>query len=722
MNARGGEAELILSPRFARRDLGGAAMEKVRAAVLQLPSAFGGQFHNLDIEPVRQTRHKGIWRLKVPPYRVIFQVTGNRIYALDVDRRDDNTYRNIDRLVYRRADKGIALIEAPESPPRPPLARQRERLHRRSPAVVARVNPLMPFTDAQLQAMGAPGSAVSLIREMAETVDVALALADVGVAPETAELIADAWYDPARYLAIFDSGRAPAFADAQLGLEELDRRLASPDSSTSAAKADPADFERVLAAPIEDWMWFLHPLQARTVRHLPTGPSRVRGGPGTGKTVAALHRARFLVREGFAESVLMTTFVRVLPATWRSLLQSFAPAEAGSIQTSTVDALAHAIAGGQVRLLADDQERLPLAEKAVRATGLARTAAWLLGEIDTVIAGRGLSTPAEYAAVARAGRGTALGQIERAAVFRAYEHYAGALVRERATDFPHLRLRALQLAEAGAGPRFDAIIADEAQDLSLVHVKLLLALDRHADHRAVMLAGDGQQSVYPGGFSLRAAGLDVRGRSFLLKTNWRNTQRIADAARLALGDQVVGDLEEDDGSSPDAAPPRRLGTPPELHLVAGPGEARHTLTDLLLDALAAQEPTAIAVLARSKKLLGQIVEPACSSAGCPIVRVADLARADPAARSGCVRVGTFEYAKGLEFKTVILVGPAARDWEVTPYWLRDPADRAEWFLRERRKLFVAMTRARDRLALVASPPLHGPLQEAAPACEELDWR
>src|SRR4029079_1459085 len=137
-----------------------------------------------------------------------------------------------------------------------------------------------------------------------------------------------------------------------------------------------------------------------------------------------------------------------------------------------------------------------------------------------------ISSPGEYEEVARTGRGSAVPLAERAAVLRAYEHYGHALARERDTDFPHLRLRALERAEGGEGPRFDAIIADEAQDLTLAHIRLLLALDRHPDHRGVMLVGDGQQSVYPGGFSPRSAGLDVRGRSFLLKTNWRNTQRI----------------------------------------------------------------------------------------------------------------------------------------------------------------------------------------------------
>jgi hypothetical protein len=49
------------------------------------------------------------------------------------------------------------------------------------------------------------------------------------------------------------------------------------------------------------------------------------------------------------------------------------------------------------------------------------------------------------------------------------------------------------------------------------------------------MVGDGQQSVYPGGFSLSHLGIDVRGRSSLLKVNYRNTRAILEAARGVVG-------------------------------------------------------------------------------------------------------------------------------------------------------------------------------------------
>lgn len=44
----------------------------------------------------------------------------------------------------------------------------------------------------------------------------------------------------------------------------------------------------MLAAPIEEWMAFLHPDQAKLVRRSFSGPARIRGAAGTGKTVVRL--------------------------------------------------------------------------------------------------------------------------------------------------------------------------------------------------------------------------------------------------------------------------------------------------------------------------------------------------------------------------------------------------------------------------------------------------
>ena len=71
------------------------------------------------------------------------------------------------------------------------------------------------------------------------------------------------------------------------------------------------------------------------------------------------------------------------------------------------------------------------------------------------------------------------------------------------------------------------------------------------------------------------------------------------------------------------------------------------------------------------------------------------------AHAGEVQVGTMHRAKGLEFKAVLVLG--CSDSEVpSPVAIRgvdDPQDRETAEARERQLLYVAMTRARDELAV-----------------------
>lgn len=92
----------------------------------------------------------------------------------------------------------------------------------------------------------------------------------------------------------------------------------------SADDVRSAVVEAALAAPIEEWMTFLHPDQARPVRRTFNGPARVRGPASTGKTVVGLHRAAYLTatRPG---RVLYTSFIRTLPTVLGNLYARMAP-------------------------------------------------------------------------------------------------------------------------------------------------------------------------------------------------------------------------------------------------------------------------------------------------------------------------------------------------------------------------------------------------------------
>src|SRR5215831_10033059 len=72
------------------------------------------------------------------------------------------------------------------------------------------------------------------------------------------------------------------------------------------------ELERALEFPWDKWTVFLHPDQRQLVERSYTGPARVSGSAGTGKTIVALHRAVALARRRPDAGVLLTTFSKAL--------------------------------------------------------------------------------------------------------------------------------------------------------------------------------------------------------------------------------------------------------------------------------------------------------------------------------------------------------------------------------------------------------------------------
>ena len=194
------------------------------------------------------------------------------------------------------------------------------------------------------------------------------------------------------------------------------------------------------------------------------------------------------------------------------------------------------------------------------------------------------------------------------------------------------------------------MIIDEAQDLSAVGMRLLLALDESENHRHFLIVGDGQQSIYPGGFGLREIGVDIVGRSRVLTANWRNTWSVWTAARAVIEGQEFDDLDEDVGLRPtgDEPEPLTVGDPAELHVLRSPAEELELLAALVQERLThGVDPGDIAVLVEIKRK-GDDVMRALDRAGIPTHR---LDRYEGEHADG-VLVGTFNRAKGLEFKEV----------------------------------------------------------------------
>jgi hypothetical protein len=455
-------------------------------------------------------------------------------------------------------------------------------------------------------------------------------------------------------------------------------------------------------APIEEWMAFLDPEQARLVRRSFSGPSRIRGAAGTGKTVVALHRAAYLAR-ATGGPVLVTTFVRTLPLVLESLLRRLAPDVVGRVEFRSVHGFAaEVLAARGTQIDVDAELASRIFDEVWRQHGLDGplgaidpAARYWYEEVSAVLKGRGLSRFEQYAGLARHGRRRALTIEQRAAVWELFVAYENALRRRGVADWNDLILEADASLQEEPLTRYRAVIVDEVQDLSPVMVRMLHSLVGDAPD-GLNLVGDGQQTIYPGGSTLAEAGVSIAGRSVVLTTNYRNTAEIADFAGLLVrGDQQT-DIEGATVTADTAQTPRRGPRP--VYTVF-PSRAVHdrSLVERVRRIVADSEESGrgvrlgdIGVLALYSWHAAEAAE-ALAEAGIPTV---DLAAYDGTPKNA-VKVGTIKRAKGLEFAEVLVV-------RTPPYLVQSGSDApddasAERTTLQRRELFVGMTRARDGL-------------------------
>lgn len=447
--------------------------------------------------------------------------------------------------------------------------------------------------------------------------------------------------------------------------------------------------EGALREPIEDWMVFLHPDQAKIVRRSFNGPSRIRGAAGTGKTVVGLHRAAYLAQTSPGR-VLVTSFVRTLPQVLASLMHRMAPDVADRIDFVNVHAFAR-------RALEDRGIRSRLDSAAAEAAfggawnheatrtpllQIVPDVGYWKDEMRSVIKGRGITTLEGYLDCARAGRRQRLTADQRRSVWALFTRYERELRRRDAWDFHDLILQARTALVDEPCTDYSAVVIDEAQDLSCAMVQLLHSLVGDAPD-GLNLIGDGQQNIYPGGYVLSEIGISIAGRGVVMDRNYRNTVEIAAyAASLIDGDEFV-DLEGT-SSAADAAVVTRRGTAPQVVRFETSGEHDRALVDhveaLIADGVRVGD---IAVLARSAYLVPS------SELHDRGILTQDLEEYD-GSPVDAVKIGTIKRSKGLEFAQVLL----ARAPRATGLSGGDSTDRQALDARE---LFVAATRARDGL-------------------------
>jgi hypothetical protein len=486
-----------------------------------------------------------------------------------------------------------------------------------------------------------------------------------------------------------------------------------PDESLAAVIANttsritlvtgPEELADILEKPFAAWRVFLHPSQRRVAYRVSYGgPVQVTGGPGTGKTVAALHRVKHLLGRSPHTRVLLTTYTNALAASLRENLFLLLDGDAelmGRVDVTTVNAYAHGIVtrlDGRAPSPIGDREERQLWQRVVKKLGLPWTEQFLAQEYRHVVLAQDLRTLDAYRTASRRGRGTPLPPSGRERLWPAVELFESMLRDQKGTTYLRVCARAAELLTASA-PTHDHVVVDEAQDLHPAQWRVLRgAVAPGSDD--LFITGDPHQRIYDSRVSLGSLGIPVTGRTHRLRLNYRSTEEILTWSTALLSPVTVEDLGGDGNDTLAGYRSLLHGRRPHVLGYGSEQEEVTALVERVRDWVAQGiRPSEIGVCARFNVLLDKAYDK-LEATGVPVVRVRD----NPGPDVDGVRLATMHAMKGLEFRCVAVLGvnagavPFGR--EVTPASV-DSLQHESDLLRERCLLFVACTRAREALAV-----------------------
>ncbi|GCE12482.1 3'-5' exonuclease [Tengunoibacter tsumagoiensis] len=445
-----------------------------------------------------------------------------------------------------------------------------------------------------------------------------------------------------------------------------------------------------------------------------SGPTLLKGGPGTGKSTIALYRVRAIIealrKQGKGQTkILFTTYTNALVKSSEQLLEQLLGADIQYVQVQTVDKIITQIAegAGQRKTLATQSNFDELLLQALQELSRDKSVDpknvqqlerigvdYLQQEIRRVIIAGQINTLADYQATPRPGRKLPLSAGQRQLIWQLHEILQKLLEKEGKELWEGLRARVERIVADGQSTlSYDAVIIDEAQDLDPSALRLLVQLCRNPNK--LFITADANQSIYGSHFNWSQIHheLQFRGRTAILHTNYRSTQEIGEAAQSYLAQEVL-----------DNEPIERHytyhGPLPTIRKVFNDKDEAQLLASFLTGAARSYKLPidACAILCPSEKI-GRAIASALKSYALEATFMSGqyLSLTQPG-----IKILTLNSAKGLEFPIVALAGlhKSAKYVQKPEYATRE--ELTEAMATERRLLFVGMTRAM-RALLVAIP-------------------
>ncbi len=451
--------------------------------------------------------------------------------------------------------------------------------------------------------------------------------------------------------------------------------------------------------------------QEKCVSFVPEGDLLIRGIPGSGKSTVLLERARFLQMKNsgtvlfLAYNKSLTTYIRQL-----SLKSGDQPVEASTFHQWGIHLLKE-LGVKNARLIGDKHlEVMKYAFYTVRKRYVdasfpkmsseknqaRQLIKFLMSEISW-IKGNGIKSRDDYMNILRSGRGNQIkvSKEHRKTIYDVLEKYNEMLSspQYRSIDFDDVALLLDRYAgEIPDDKKPDHILVDEAQDLTIMQLKAISKLAK----KSLTIGADKGQQIYHRNFSWKDIGIDVtKGRSKFLNETFRSTQEII---RLAKDFQKHDETLLKDENYTETVLPGASGQIPILVESDSLDKEVNTVVTLVERYQNNFPDDTIGVIGQSSKRLEKFSE-ALDEAGIPWIMVKED---ETDMLTPGVKLVSYYSAKGLEFDHVIVTNLKKG---FLPYKSPTPGiDEEDHLAAERRKFFVAMTRAKYTLTISAVRP------------------
>lgn len=646
---------------------------KTTAFDLQMdPSSPGLSFHKLD-----RAQDKNFWSVRVnADIRLIVHRTPSSLLLVHVDHHD-KAYRWAERRrIERHPTTGaMQLVEVRERVEELPVAPQ-------TPTAAPGPKLFAGLRKLELMSFGVPEDWVEDVRAATEASLFEL----LPHLPQEAQ-------EALLRLAVGEKPEVPKPTPAETD------PFAHPDAQRRfRVLQDVDELRRALDFPWDRWAVFLHPTQRDLVERRYSGPARVTGSAGTGKTIVALHRAVHLARQNPQARILLTTFSKPLAKALSMRLASLVEGEAGlagRIEAQSLTGAAYELYGkvfGQPNIASGGVVQGLLRKAEAKVEGAKFPLPFLVNEWTEVVDAQQLTSWDAYREAPRLGRKTRLGEKQRRALWSIFEGVQAGLQAQKLVTWAQVFGRLAELVGSGKGLGYDFVVVDEAQDLSIAEARFLAAM-AGGKPDGLFFTGDLGQRIFQQPFSWKAMGIDVRGRSHGLKINYRTSHQIrTQADRLLPG--MVSDV---DGTQESRRGTVSLfdGPVPAIKLFQNEAEEATAVGAWIADRLREGcAPEEVGILVRSQGEIAR-ARAAVKAGGAQSTEFDEKVELVP----GSVSIGYMHLAKGLEFRAVAVI---ACDDEVLPLQERvesvtDETDLEEVYETERHLLYVACTRARDHL-------------------------